>query len=109
MYSFAYCLLNNKRRVFTKVLVVFTGSFPFFKCSQYNGILLTGHGKSPSYQMAVLLAEEMKTKYQPVVVVVSPLKFLIADQMRKSECFGLSSHKLEAGNVDTLTREFQPC
>ena len=35
--------------------------------------------------MAVLLAEEMKMKYQPIVVVVSPLKSLIADQIRGSD------------------------
>ena len=56
--------------------------------------------------MAALLAEKRKTKYQPIVVVVLPLKSLIADQMRNSECFGLSSCKLETENIDTLTREF---
>ena len=67
----------------------------FSKGHDTMAVLPTGHGKSLIYQMAVLLAEEMKMKYQPIMVVVSPLKSLIADPIRECERFGLSSCKLE--------------
>ena len=51
------------------------------------------------------MAREMKLKDQPLVVVVSPLKSLIADQIRECERFGLSSCKIEAGNIDSLKKE----
>ena len=67
-------------------------------------VLPTGHGKSLIYQMAVLLAKEMN-RDRPVIIVISPLKSLIADQIRECGRFGLSSCKLEAENVESLKKE----
>ena len=53
--------------------------------------------------MAVLLAKEMN-KDCPVIII-SPLKSLIADQIRECGRFGLSSCKLEAENVESLKKE----
>ncbi|KAJ7371615.1 hypothetical protein OS493_024292 [Desmophyllum pertusum] len=79
--------------------------FHFSKGQDTKAILPTRHGKSLIYQMAVLLAREMKLKDQPLVVVVSPLKSLIANQIRECERYGLSSCKTEAGNIDSLNKE----
>ncbi|KAJ7364966.1 Rad2 nuclease [Desmophyllum pertusum] len=62
-------------------------------------------GKSLIYQWRFCLLGEMKLKDQPLVVVVSPLKSLIADQIRECERFGLSLCKIEAGNIDSLKKE----
>ena len=53
--------------------------------------------------MAVLLAKEMN-KDRPVIII-SPLKSLIEDQIRECGRFGLSSCKLEAENVESLKKE----
>ena len=63
-------------------------------------VLPTGHGKSLIYQMA----KEMN-KDRPVIIVISPLKSLIANQIRECGRFGLSSCKLEAENVESLKKE----
>ena len=54
--------------------------------------------------MAVLLAKEMN-KDRPVIIVIFPLKSLVADQIRECGRFGLSSCKLEAENVESLKKE----
>jgi len=63
-------------------------------------VLPTGHGKSLIYQMA----KEMN-KDRPVIIVISPLKSLIANQIRECGRFGLSSCKLEAESVESLKKE----
>ena len=63
-------------------------------------VLPTGHGKSLIYQMA----KEMN-KDRPVIIVISPLKSLIANQIRECGRFGLSSCKLEAENFESLKKE----
>ena len=63
-------------------------------------VLPTGQGKSLIYQMA----KEMN-KDRPVIIVISPLKSLIANQIRECGRFGLSSCKLEAENVESLKKE----
>ena len=64
-------------------------------------VLPAGHDKSLIYQ----LAKEMN-KDRPVIIVISPLKSLIANQIRECGRFGLSSCKLEAENVESLTKEW---
>ena len=64
--------------------------FLFSKGKDTFVVLPTGHGKSLIYQMAVLLAKEMN-RDRPVIIVISPLKSLIADQIRECGRFGLSS------------------
>ena len=54
--------------------------------------------------MAVLLAKETN-KDRPVIIVISPQKSLIADQIRECGRFGLSSCKLEAENIESLKKE----
>ena len=78
--------------------------FLFSKGKDTFAVLPTGHGKSLIYQMAVLLAKEMN-KDRPVIIVISPLKSLIANQIRECGRFGLSSCKLEAENVESLKEE----
>ena len=63
-------------------------------------VLPTGHGKSLIYQMAKVM-----NKDRPVIIVISPLKSLIANQIRECGRFGLSSCKLEAENVESLKKE----
>ena len=63
-------------------------------------VLPAGHDKSLIYQMA----KEMN-KDRPVIIVISPLKSLIANQIRECGRFGLSSCKLEAENVESLKKE----
>lgn len=68
-------------------------------------VLPTGHGKSLVYQMSVLVTKEMKLNYRPVIVVVSPLNALIADQIKECKRFGLLGYKLESSNIETLHNE----
>lgn len=49
--------------------------------------------------------KERKVVEKPTAVVISPLKSLIADQMRKCRRLGLSSCKLEAANTEELRSE----
>lgn len=81
-----------------------TGTFSFSKGKDTFAVLPTGHGKSLIYQMAVLLANKMN-KDRPLIIVISPLKSSIADQIREFGRFGLSSCKLEAENVEPLKKE----
>jgi len=57
-------------------------------------------GKSYIYQLSLLTAKEMAAKGQgntsPVIVVVSPLNSLMADQIHSCESLGLSAIKLES-------------
>ena len=78
--------------------------FLFSKGKDTFAVLPTGHCKSLIYQMAVLLAKEMN-KDRPVIIVISPLKSLVTDQIRECGHFGLSSCKLEAENVESLKKE----
>ena len=73
--------------------------FLFSKGKDTFAILPTGHGKSMIYQMADLLANEIN-KDRPLIIVISPLKSLVVDQIRECGRFGLSSCKLEAENVE---------
>ena len=66
----------------------------FCKGQDTLAVLPTGHGKSLIFEMAVLIAREMK-RDQPILVVISPLKSLIADQIREFERYELSSITLE--------------
>ena len=54
--------------------------------------------------MVVLLAKEMN-KDRPVIIVISPMKSLIVDQITECGRFGLSSCKLAAENVESLKKE----
>ena len=64
--------------------------------------LLTEHGKSLIYQLAIPLAKELRKhsglfspSIRPMLLVVSPLNALIDDQIRSCEVFGLKCVKLE--------------
>ena len=63
-------------------------------------VLPAGHDKSLIYQMA----KEMN-KDRPVIIVISPLKSLIANQIRECGRFGPSSCNLKAENVESLKKE----
>ena len=70
--------------------------FLFSKGKDTFAVLPTAHGKSLIYQMALLLAKEMN-KDCPVIIVISPLKSLIANQIRDVDVlvFHLANWKLK--------------
>ena len=57
-------------------------------------LLPTGFGKSLIYQLAPLVAKEMGTKPNPILIVVSPLVALIADQIKEATKLGLKALQL---------------
>lgn len=74
-----------------------------FICGRDTCVVLpTGHGKSLVYQMALLITTHIQLNYHPVIVVVSPLNALIADQIKECKRFGLLGYKLEGSNIETL-------
>lgn len=75
----------------------------FCKGRDTLAVLPTGHGKSLIYQITVLMAREVKEK--PILIVISPLKSLIKDQIRECERFGISAVKLENSDIEYLRSE----
>ena len=65
-------------------------------------VLPTGHGKSFVYQMALMIAKQIKLNNDPIIVIVSPLNALIADQIKGCKRFGIQGYKLESSNIETL-------
>ena len=57
------------------------------------------------YQTSVLVTKEMKLNCRHVIVVVSSLNALIADQIKEGERFGMLGFKLESSNIETLHNE----
>ena len=57
-------------------------------------LLPTGFGKSLIYQLAPLVAKEMETNPNPILIVVSPLVALIADQIKEATKLGLKALQL---------------
>ena len=57
-------------------------------------LLPTGFGKSLIYQLAPLVAKEMGTRPNPILIVVSPLVALIADQIKEATKLGLKALQL---------------
>jgi superfamily II DNA helicase RecQ len=80
----------------------------FCKGQDTLAVLPTGHGKSLIFQMAVLMAREMK-RDQLIVVLISPLKSLIADQIRECERYDLSSIKLEESSIAFILQKECKC
>ena len=65
--------------------------------------LPTGHGKSLIYQLSVFVVAELKSLAEPVVLVVSPLKSLISDQIMECKNFSLKACHLEASLISELS------
>lgn len=65
--------------------------------------LPTGHGKSLIYQLSVRVTKQLLScSAPPVVLVISPLNSLIADQLRECERIGIKACKLDSSKVEEL-------
>ena len=67
-------------------------------------LLPTGFGKSLIYQIAPLVAKELGTKPNPIVIVVSPLVALVEDQIKEATKLGLNAKQLgdSAAHTDII-------
>lgn len=72
----------------------------FVKKKDLVAVLRTGFGKSPIFQLLVLLArcDQNLDKNRPLVIVITPLVSIIKDQILEIESFGLTGCNL----VDAL-------
>ena len=71
--------------------------------------LPTGHGKSLIYQICPMIAKELASvenrfPSDPMLVVISPLNSLIADQINSCERMGLKACKVELETTATLQK-----
>ena len=76
----------------------FRALFHFLNERNLFACLPTGHGKTLIYQIAVLFAQMGKVKIlpsNPPVVVASPLKALVSDQLESSQRLELKAVKME--------------
>ena len=81
-----------------------------FLCGNDTFVSLpTGHGKSLIYQICPAVARELASTEnqfpsEPVVVVISPLISLIADQISSCERMGIKACKVDMESVDSLQK-----
>lgn len=81
-----------------------------FLCGNDTFVSLpTGHGKSLIYQLSPVVARELastgKFSTEPVLVVISPLNSLIADQVRSCERMGIKACKVDVESTSSLQKE----
>ena len=76
----------------------------FLRGKAVFGLLPTGFGKSLIYQLAPLVAKELGMKPKPILIVVSPLTALVADQIKEATNLGLYAAQLvdNAAHTDIL-------
>ena len=81
-----------------------------FLCGNDTFVSLpTGHGKSLIYQICPAVARELASTdnqfpCEPVVVVISPLISLIADQISSCERMGIKVCKVDMESADSLQK-----
>ena len=87
-----------------------------FLCGKDTFVCLpTGHGKSLIYQLCPVVVKELSSlglkqfPSDPVVVVISPLNYLIEDQIRSCERMGLKVCKVDSESLEQLkdTSDFE--
>lgn len=67
-------------------------------------ILPTGFGKSMIYTIFALASENMRST-KTCVLVISPLKSLIEDQISEMESLGCTAVELKSDNVESVVKE----
>ena len=80
-----------------------------FLCGKDSFVCLpTSHGKSLIYQLCPVVVKELSSSglkqfpTDPVVVVISPLNSLIADQIGSCEKLGIKACKVDSESLDRL-------
>ena len=80
-----------------------------FLCGKDSFVCLpTGHGKSLIYQLCPVVVKELSSSgleqfpTDPIVIVISPLNSLIADQIGSCEKLGIKACKLDSDCLDRL-------
>ena len=81
-----------------------------FLCGNDTFVSLpTGHGKSLIYQICPAVKRELASTdnqfpCEPVMVVISPLTSLIADQISSCETMGIKACKVDMESADSLQK-----
>ena len=76
-----------------------------FSGNDVLAILPTGFGKSMIYTIFALASQNMASTNKTCVLVISPLKSLIEDQILEMESLGCTAVELRSGNVKTVVDE----